>query len=82
MISICKADNIGSSRISTCKFDNTIIRIRTTQVAEAIKKQVDKFIHYTPAYMYHEPLVKLSKKLCDIAPGDYEKLKPNVTRFS
>ena len=23
--------------------------------------------------MYHEPLVKLSKKLCDIAPGDYEK---------
>ena len=43
------------------------------QVTEAIKKQVDKFIHYTPAYMYHEPLVKLSKKLCDIAPGDYEK---------
>ena len=21
---------------------------------EAIKKQVDKFVHYTPAYMYHE----------------------------
>ena len=23
--------------------------------------------------MYHEPAVKLSKKLCEIAPGDYEK---------
>ncbi len=42
-------------------------------VTEAIKKQAEKFIHYTPAYMYHEPAVKLSKKLCEIAPGDYEK---------
>ena len=30
-------------------------------VTEAIKKQAEKFIHYTPAYMYHEPAVKLSK---------------------
>mgnify|MGYP002652448336 CR=1 FL=1 len=37
-------------------------------VVEAIKNQTEKFIHYTPAYMYHEPLVRLSKKLCDIAP--------------
>ena len=43
------------------------------QVTEAIKAQVDRFIHYTPAYMYHEPLVKLSKKLCEISPGDFEK---------
>lgn len=42
-------------------------------VSDAIKSQVDKFIHYTPAYMYHEPLVKLAKKLCEIAPGNYEK---------
>ena len=42
-------------------------------VVEAIKNQTEKFIHYTPAYMYHEPLVRLSKKLCDIAPGNYEK---------
>ena len=33
------------------------------EVTEAIKAQVDKFIHYTPAYMYHEPLVRLAKKL-------------------
>lgn len=43
------------------------------KVTEAIKKQVDKFVHYTPAYMYHESLIRLSKKLCDISPGDYEK---------
>ena len=43
------------------------------KVTEAIKKQVDKFVHYTPAYMYHEPLIRLSKKICDISPGDYEK---------
>lgn len=43
------------------------------EVTEAIKAQVDKFIHYTPAYMYHEPLVRLAKKLCEITPGDFEK---------
>ncbi|MCU5745348.1 aspartate aminotransferase family protein [Staphylococcus sp. SQ8-PEA] len=43
------------------------------RVTEAIKAQVDRFIHYTPAYMYHEPLVKLSKKLCEISPGNFEK---------
>ncbi|SCS38410.1 aspartate aminotransferase family protein [Staphylococcus caeli] len=42
-------------------------------VTEAIKAQVDEFIHYTPAYMYHEPLVKLAKKLCEISPGSYDK---------
>ncbi|PTL17991.1 aspartate aminotransferase family protein [Staphylococcus gallinarum] len=42
-------------------------------VTNAIKAQVDRFIHYTPAYMYHEPLVKLAKKLCAISPGDYDK---------
>lgn len=43
------------------------------RVTEAIKAQVDKFVHYTPAYMYHEPLVRLSKKLINITPGDFEK---------
>ncbi|WP_436862075.1 aspartate aminotransferase family protein [Staphylococcus caeli] len=42
-------------------------------VTEAIKAQVDQFIHYTPAYMYHEPLVKLAKKICEISPGTYDK---------
>jgi 4-aminobutyrate aminotransferase len=43
------------------------------KVVDAIKQQADKFIHYTPAYMYHEPLVRLAQKLVDITPGDFPK---------
>jgi len=43
------------------------------RIVEAIKKQVEKFIHYTPAYMYHEPHTELAKKIIDITPGNFEK---------
>ncbi len=43
------------------------------RIVEAIKKQVDKCIHYTPAYMYHEPHTKLAQKIVEITPGNYEK---------
>ena len=43
------------------------------KVVEAIKKQVDKFIHYTPAYMYHRPHTELSEKLAKIVPFGYKK---------
>lgn len=43
------------------------------KVVGAIKEQVDKFIHYTPAYMYHEPHIKLAEKLIEITPGNFEK---------
>lgn len=43
------------------------------KVVEAIITQTKKMIHYTPAYMYHEPLVKLSKKLTEITPGTFAK---------
>lgn len=42
-------------------------------IVEAIIAQVRKMIHYTPAYMYHEPLVHLAKKMCEITPGDFPK---------
>jgi 4-aminobutyrate aminotransferase len=42
-------------------------------VVEAIVRQVKEFIHYTPAYMYHEPLVKLANRLCEITPGNFKK---------
>ncbi len=42
-------------------------------VVDAVVKQVQKMVHYTPAYMYHEPLVHLSKKLCELSPGDFPK---------
>ncbi|KFN93810.1 aminotransferase [Tetragenococcus muriaticus PMC-11-5] len=43
------------------------------KVTDAIKNQADKMLHYTPAYMYHEPAIKLAEKLCEITPGDFEK---------
>lgn len=43
------------------------------KVVDAIHKQVDKFIHYTPAYVFHEPHTKLAEKLIEITPGDFPK---------
>ncbi len=43
------------------------------KVVKAITEQVQDFIHYTPAYMYHEPLVQLAKELKAITPGDFNK---------
>lgn len=44
------------------------------KVNEAVIKQVvDKYIHYTPAYFYHEPMIELAEKLIEITPGDYQK---------
>jgi len=43
------------------------------KVVDAIKNQAEKMIHYTPAYMYHEPAIELAEKLCEITPGDFEK---------
>lgn len=43
------------------------------RIVKAIKDQVDKFIHYTPAYMYHKPHMDLAEKLIEITPGDFEK---------
>lgn len=43
------------------------------KVVEAINEQVKEFIHYTPAYMYHEPLVELANELIEITPGDFKK---------
>lgn len=43
------------------------------KVVEAIKKQAEKMVHYTPAYMHHEPLSKLAERLCQLSPGNFEK---------
>lgn len=42
-------------------------------VVNAMKKQLDDFIHYTTAYMYNVPQVELARKLVQITPGDFEK---------
>ncbi len=43
------------------------------RVVAAAKEQLEKFIHYTPAYMYHKPHAELIEKLAYITPGDFEK---------
>jgi 4-aminobutyrate aminotransferase len=43
------------------------------RIVKAIKNQIDKFIHYTPAYMYHKPHTELAEKLVNISPGNFEK---------
>jgi 4-aminobutyrate aminotransferase len=43
------------------------------KVIKAINDQVKKFVHYTPAYMYHEPHTNLAEKLIEITPGNFKK---------
>ncbi len=43
------------------------------KVVNAINDQVKKFIHYTPAYMYHESHINLAEKLVEITPGNFKK---------
>ncbi len=43
------------------------------KVVDAIQKQAADLILYTHVYMYHEPLVNLTKELISISPGDYRK---------
>lgn len=43
------------------------------RIVKALKKQLDKFISYTAAYTYSEPLVELGEELCKITPGDFDK---------
>lgn len=43
------------------------------KVKESIIKQVNKFIHYTPVYTYHELMIKLAEKLVKITPGNFKK---------
>jgi len=43
------------------------------KIVKAITDQAKEFIHYTPAYMYHDILVQLAKKLIEITPGNFEK---------
>ncbi len=43
------------------------------RVVEAIQRQAENLILYTHVYMYHEPIIDLTKELIAITPGDYRK---------
>jgi len=42
-------------------------------IIEAIRNQSEKIVQYTNAYMFHESVVTLSRKLIEITPGTFEK---------
>ncbi|MEM4718061.1 MAG: aspartate aminotransferase family protein [Desulfurococcaceae archaeon] len=43
-----------------------------TFIVNAIKEQIEKFIHYC-LYLYHEPVIELAEKLIYITPGSFHK---------
>jgi 4-aminobutyrate aminotransferase len=43
------------------------------KVVEAIKRQSEKFLHYSYADFYYNEIVELAEQLCKIAPGQFEK---------
>lgn len=43
------------------------------RIVKAITEQAEKYITYTAAYVYSEPLVKYAEALIEVTPGDYEK---------
>lgn len=43
------------------------------RIVKAITEQAEKYITYTAAYMYSEPLVKYAEALIEVTPGDYQK---------
>ncbi len=43
------------------------------KVMEAVKKQMEKLVHYSNTDFFYEPSVKLAEKLVEIAPGSSRK---------
>lgn len=43
------------------------------KVVQAIKDQIDNFIHFSTDYMYAEPQVQLAEMLIEVTPGDFKK---------
>jgi 4-aminobutyrate aminotransferase len=42
-------------------------------VKKSIIEQVNKYVHYTPAYLYNKPMIDLAEKLVKITPGEFPK---------
>ena len=43
------------------------------KVIEAIKKQCDRFLHYSNTDFYYSEVIALAEKLAEITPGNFEK---------
>ncbi|HEC77001.1 MAG TPA: acetyl ornithine aminotransferase family protein [Thermoplasmatales archaeon] len=43
------------------------------KIVEAIKNQIERFLHFAGTDFYYDVQVKLAEKLCEITPGDFDK---------
>lgn len=43
------------------------------KVLAAMKEQMERLLHYTPAYFYNPKVEELARKLIESTPGDFEK---------
>ncbi|MFP4545814.1 MAG: acetyl ornithine aminotransferase family protein [Methanomassiliicoccales archaeon] len=43
------------------------------RVTAAVKDQVDRLMHFAGTDFYYRPQVDLARRLCELAPGDFEK---------
>jgi len=43
------------------------------KVVEAIKKQCDRFLHYSNTDFYYREVVNLAERLCEVTPGRFRK---------
>lgn len=43
------------------------------KVVARVQEQAEKFLHYTPAAMYHKPHTDLAERIISITPGDFPK---------
>ncbi len=43
------------------------------KVVDAIKKQSEKFLHYSNTDFYYRPAINLAEKLCEVTPGRFDK---------
>jgi len=43
------------------------------KVIEALKKQLERFLHYSNTDFYYREVVDLAERLCEITPGRFEK---------
>lgn len=57
------AGGIGTLNIGYCHL----------KVVDAIKDQVEKYIHTCFHVAMYEPYIELAKRLCEITPGDFPK---------
>ncbi|MEM2280372.1 MAG: acetyl ornithine aminotransferase family protein [Candidatus Bathyarchaeia archaeon] len=46
---------------------------RHPKVVEAIKRQCDRFLHYSNTDFYYREVIELAEKLVEITPGNFEK---------